>query len=49
MGWFIALGILVILAILPLGVSAIYEAGGPLVRLIAGPVRIQLYPGKKKE
>ena len=49
MGWCIALGILVILAILPLGVSAIYEAGGPLVRLIAGPVRIQLYPGKKKE
>ncbi|MBE6975245.1 MAG: DUF2953 domain-containing protein [Ruminococcaceae bacterium] len=49
MGWFIALGILVILAILPLGVSAIYEAGGPLIRLIAGPVRIQLYPGKNKE
>ena len=49
MGWLITLGILTLLAILPLGVSARYDSGGPLVRLILGPVRITLVPGKKKE
>lgn len=49
MGWLVALGIIVILAVMPLGVSAIYEDSGPLVRLLAGPVRLTLYPAKKKE
>ena len=49
MGWWITLGILAVLAILPLGVSVKYNAGGPLVRLILGPVGITLIPGKKKE
>ena len=51
MGWLIAAGIVLLLAILPLGVSAVYDEDGPLVKLIAGPVRIRLYPskGKKKE
>lgn len=44
MGWLIALGILTALAILPLGVSAQYESGGALVRLILGPVKLILYP-----
>lgn len=44
MGWLIALGILTALAILPLGVSAQYESGGVLVRLILGPVKLILYP-----
>ena len=48
MGWLIALGIIVLLAIMPLGVSACYNADGLLVRLILGPVRLQLIPGKKK-
>ena len=48
MGWLIALAVVILLAILPLGVSAIYDAGGPLVRLIVGPVRIQVYPSVKK-
>ena len=48
MGWLIALGILILLAILPLGVSVIYNADGPLIRLIIGPARIQLLPAKKK-
>ena len=48
MGWLIALAILVLLAILPLGVSAIYDAGGILVRVIAGPVKIKVFPVKKK-
>lgn len=49
MGWLIALGILVLLAVLPLGVSIRYDASGTLVRLIAGPVRITLYPRVKKK
>ena len=49
MGWLIALAVVFLLAILPLGVSAKYDAGGPLVRIIAGPVRFTVYPAKKKE
>lgn len=49
MGWWIALGILFLLAILPLGVSVKYNAQGPLVRLILGPVRLTLVPAKKRE
>ena len=48
MGWLITFAVLFLLAILPLGVSVIYNAGGPLVRVIAGPVRITLVPAKKK-
>ena len=47
-GWLIALGILVLLAILPLGASVIYNQDGPLVRVIAGPLKIQVFPLKKK-
>lgn len=49
MGWLIALGILVLLAILPLGVTLRYNADGFSLKLIAGPVRIPLLPAKKKE
>ena len=48
MGWLIAAGILFLLAILPLGVSVRYDAGGPLVRIIAGPVRFTVVPARKK-
>ena len=48
MGWLIALGIIVVLAILPLGASVIYDQNGPLVRVIAGPLKIQVFPLKKK-
>jgi len=49
MGWLIALAVIVILACLPLGVSAKYDGGGPIVRLILGPVRYTIVPGKKKD
>ena len=49
MGWWITLGIFVLLAILPLGVSVKYSEAGPNVRLILGPIRMTLLPGKKKE
>ncbi len=48
MGWLIALGILVILVILPLGVSVVYNASGLTLKLIAGLIKIQLLPKKKK-
>ena len=48
-GWLIALGVLTLLAILPIGVSALYNTDGPLVRLVLGPVRWTVYPTKKKK
>ena len=48
MGGLIALGIVVFLAILPLGASVKYDAEGPLVKLLAGPVKITLFPRPKK-
>ena len=48
MGWIIALVILFLLAILPLGVSVLYDAEGARVRVVAGPLKIQVFPGKKK-
>ncbi len=49
MGWLITFGILFLLGLLPLGVSAIYDEDGALVRIIAGPLKIQVFPLPKKE
>ena len=48
MGWLIALGILVLLAVLPLGVSVHYDCDGPVVKIIAGLLRLQVVPARKK-
>lgn len=52
MDWLIALAVIALLIFLvlliPLGISATYDDRGPLVRVIAGPVRFQIYPRKKK-
>ena len=48
MGWIIALALLVLLAILPLGASVLYDAEGARVRVVAGPLKIQVFPMKKK-
>ena len=48
MGWYITLAILVLLAILPLGASAVYDEDGARVRIVAGPLKIQVFPLKKK-
>ena len=48
MGWLIALGILLLLGILPLGASVKYDADGPLVKVIAGPIRITVLPRDAK-
>lgn len=47
-GWLIALGVLIALAMLPLGVSVKYDGDGPLVKILAGPIRYTLFPAKKK-
>ena len=47
MGWIIALGVLVLLAILPLGVSFLYDSNGPVASVLAGPLRIVVFPSKK--
>ena len=49
MGWLIMLGILTLLAVLPLGVSLKYNADGAFVRLILGPIRLTLFPTKPKD
>lgn len=49
MGWWIALGILVLLAIIPLGVLVKYDEDGPVVKIVAGLIRFTIFPRKKKE
>ena len=49
MGWLIALGILILLAILPLGVHGLYNADGFRLSLILGPVKLKLIPAKHKK
>lgn len=49
MGCLIALGFLLLLAILPLGAVVRYNADGVNVKVIAGPARIQAVPMKKKD
>lgn len=48
MGWWITLGILFLLAILPLGVRVHYNADGALVQIILGSVKLTVVPSKKK-
>lgn len=49
MGWWITLGVLILLVLIPLGASAKYNADGAVVRVIIGPVRFTVYPRPKKE
>ncbi len=49
MGWWIALAVLVLLAAMPLGVSVVYDADGPLIKVIAGFIRLKIFPAKKKK
>ena len=48
MGWIITFAILFLLAILPLGASVLYDEDGPRVRIVAGPLKLQVFPLKKK-
>lgn len=49
MGWLIALVIIILLALIPLGLQVRYDVSGPLAAFIFGPVRIRLYPRPPKE
>ena len=52
MGWLIALGIVLLLAVLPIGVRLRYNSEGIVLKILAGPVKITLLPRttkKKKE
>ncbi len=48
MGGWIALGVVLLLAVLPLGVHIRYNAEGTLAQVILGPLRITLVPRPKK-
>lgn len=49
MGLWITLGIVSLLAILPLGVRVLYDADGPLVKILLGPVKLTVFPRPRKE
>lgn len=49
MGWLITLGVVTLLAVLPLGVSVKYDSEGALVRVILGPLKITVFPLPQKE
>ena len=49
MGWLVALGVLALIAILPVGVSALYDADGPQVYVMAGLLRISVFPRPIRE
>ena len=48
MGWLIALAVIVLIAVLPIGISARYGETGPLVWLWIGPLRLRAYPSRKR-
>lgn len=45
----IVLGVLFLLAILPIGVLVRYDSSGPLVKVVAGPIGIRVLPKKAKK
>lgn len=49
MGWLITLGVLVSLAVLPLGIGFLYDSDGPLVCVLAGPLRLKVFPSQKEK
>lgn len=49
MGWLITAGILIVLAILPLGVGGAYEQAAYLLYFRIGPIKVKLLPRKAKE
>lgn len=49
MGWLIFLGVVFLLAILPLGARAAYDSGGFRAWVLVGPVRIAVFPQKKEK
>ncbi len=49
MGWWIAAGVLLLLGMLPLGGRVHYDSGGLNAWVLAGPVRLHVYPRPRKK
>lgn len=49
MGWLIALGVIALIAFLPIGLSVYYDSDGLYVTAFLGFVRLRLFPGKQKK
>ena len=49
MFWWITLGVVTLLAILPLGIRVLYDEDGPVVKILVGPVKITVFPRPRKE
>lgn len=49
MGWLIALGALILIGLIPVGLCGSYCSTGTQLYLYVGPVRIFLYPSKKDD
>ena len=49
MGWWITLGIVTLLAILPLGGRVLYDADGAGVKMVLGQGKITVFPRTAKE
>lgn len=48
-GWLIFFGIVMLIAIFPVGICVRYDESGAVGKLMAGPLRILLFPKPKKE
>ena len=48
MGWLIALAVLILLALLPLGASVVYDEDGPRAWILLGCLKLPVFPRKKK-
>ena len=49
MTWLIVIAVLILICLIPLGVRAVYGAEGFRLWLLIGPIKIFLFPKKKKE
>lgn len=49
MGWLITLGILFLIAILPVGARVRYNSEGVFLAIMVGPLKIKILPAKKKK
>lgn len=49
MGWLITFCLVTVLAVLPIGLRFCYDSHGTVLRLLLGPAKITLYPGRNKK
>lgn len=49
MGWLIAVGIFILLALIPIGIRLVYSQQGPMAWLLVGPIRFGLIRKEKQK